>query len=77
MCIDDMIFYFEDWKDGYERLVFYNDVEMLWKSDKKMNLVVKEIGDEVKLDNELRVLYFNKKFDKFQSQDNEKKEKEL
>lgn len=50
---------------------------MLWKSDKKMNLVVKEIGDEVKLDNELRVLYFNKKFDKFQSQDNEKKGKEF
>lgn len=44
---------------------------------KKTNPAVKETGDEAKLDNELRALYSNKKLDKLQSQDNEKKEKEL
>lgn len=77
MCTDDTTLYPEDWKDGHERSTLQNSAETPRKSDKKTNPAAKETGDEAKLDNELRALYSNKKLDKLQSQDNEKKEKEL
>ena len=77
MCTDDTTIYPEDWKEGHERSTFHNGAETQRKSNKKPNSAVKETGDEVKSDKELRAQLSNKKLDKLQSQDNEKKEYEL
>ena len=80
MCTDDTTLFPEEWKDGHEnseRSTRPNGAETQRKNNQKPDPVAKKDGDEAKLDKELRVQLSNKKLDKLQSQDNEKKEREL
>lgn len=80
MCTDDTTLFPEEWRDGHqntERSTRHNGAETQRKSNQKPNPTANENGDEAKLDKELRVQLSNKKLDELQSQDDEKKEKEL
>lgn len=80
MCTEDTTLFLEEWKDGHESSESStrpNGAETQRKNNQKPNSVAKKDVDEAKLDKELREQLSNKKFDKLQSHDNEKKEKEL
>lgn len=80
MCTDDTTLFPEDWKEKPrpEKSQPHNGTKDHTKTHQQnSNPPVKENGNEVNLDKELRVQLSNKKLDELQSQEKDKKEKEL